>query len=346
MQQLTRLEPGRLAWKEVPEPRLAGPREALVRPLAVTLCDIDRPLAAGRFPVPGEIGLGHEFVAEVLEAGEEVSGVRPGERVIVPFQISCGECDRCRAGLTAHCRGVPPRSQYGFGAFGGDWGGAFSDAVRVPFADAMLLPLPPGVAPAAAACASDNLGDGWRCVAPHLRARPGAEVLILGGIGSVPLYAADVARACGAGRVDYLDTDRRRLEVAEKLGARPLEGPLPESVGEYDLVVDGTLFEPRGLACALRSLAPHGVCVGATIYLEDPHIPAFAMYARGATYVTGRVNARAVMPEVLELLAAGRIDPLAVSERVLPFRSALEAFADPSLKPVFVREPQASGRAL
>jgi alcohol dehydrogenase len=338
MRQLTRPEPGRLAWIDVPEPGLQGPREALVRPLAVTLCDIDRPMVDGRFPLPGAIGLGHEFVAEVTAAGEAVRGVRPGDRVVVPFQVSCGECERCRRGLTAHCAAVPPRSQYGFGAFGGDAGAAFSDLVRVPFADGMLLPLPAGVAPEAAACASDNLADGWRAVAPYLREMPGAEVLVLGGIGSVPLFAVDVARASGAGRVDYLDTDTRRLEIAEKLGARPLEGPLPDSVGEYDLVVDGTLLDPKGLACALRSLRPHGTCVSVTIYLQDPHIPAFAMYSKGARLDTGRVNARAAMPAVLELLQAGRIDPRIVSEAVLPWDAALEAFAEPTLKPVFLRQ--------
>lgn len=338
MRQLTRLEPGRLAWTDVAEPRLGGPEEALVRPIAVTLCDVDRPMADGRFPVPGEIGMGHEFVAEVTEVGEAVASVRPGDRVVVPFQISCGDCDRCRRGLTAHCRAVPPRSQYGFGAFGGGHGGALSDLVRVPFADAMLLRVPPGVAPEAVACASDNLGDGWRAVAPTLREMPGADVLVLGGIGSVPLYAVDVARACGAGRVDYLDADRRRLEVAEKLGARALEGPLPATVGEYDLVVDGTLLDPNGLACALRSLRPHGVCVAVTIYLQDPHVPGFFMYSQGVRLETGRVNARAVMPAVLELVEQGRIDPLAVTDGVLAFEDALAAFAETTLKPIFVRE--------
>lgn len=342
--QLSRIDMGHVAWTEREAPRLSGPREALVRPLAVTLCDIDRPMVDGRFPIPGEIALGHEFVAQVLEIGSAVASVYIGDRVVVPFQISCGQCDRCRAGLTASCRAVPPRSQYGFGAVGGDHGGAFADVVRVPFADGMLMRLPDGVSPEAAACASDNLGDGWRAVAPALRECPGAEILVLGGIGSVPLYAVDVARACGAGRVDYLDTDRTRLATAEKLGARALEGPVPDSVGEYDITIDGTLFNPKGLACALRSLRPSGLCVGVTIYLEDPHIPYFTMYSRGARLTTGRVNARAAMPAVLELLQAGRIDPLTVSKAVLPFEAALDAFADETLKPVFVRDAIAVAR--
>ena len=337
MHQLTCVEPKRLRWLETKTPQLSGPRQALVRPLAVTLCDIDRPMADGRFPIPAPIELGHEVVAEVVEVGDAVTTVRAGDRVVVPFQISCGECARCRAGLTAHCHAVPARTQYGFGAVGGNVGGAFCDLMLVPFADGMLLRVPAGIEPHAAACASDNLVDAWRSVAPGLAEMPGADVLILGGIGSVPLYCVDVARACGAGRIDYLDDDRHRLAVAEKLGARPLEGPLRDGIGEYDITIDGTLLNPKGLACALKSLRPNGLCVAATLYLEDPCIPMFVMYSRGARLVTGRVNARAGMAAVLDLMQSGRIDPTKVTECVVPFDSALEGFFEPTLKPVFVR---------
>jgi alcohol dehydrogenase len=334
---LTRTEPGRLEWLDVPEPKLEGAGEAIVRPLAVTLCDIDRPMIDGRFPVPGPIHLGHEFVAEVVDVGDAVRSVRPGDRVCVPFQLSCGRCDRCVSGLTAHCRAVPPRSQYGFGALGGSVGGAFSDAVRVPFADGMLLPVPAGVPAEAVACASDNLGDGWRAVVPELARRPGADVLVLGGIGSVPLFAVAFARAGGAGRLDYLDADPARLAVAERLGARALEGKVPDRVGEYDLVVDGTLLDPAGLPCALRSLRPNGLCVGVTIYLQDPHVPYFELYSKGARFETGRVQARAVMPSVLDAVQAGRVDPCLVTQAVLPWEAAPEAILGDVLKPVFVR---------
>lgn len=162
-------------------------------------------------------------------------------------------------------------------------------------------------------------------------------MLVLGGIGSVPLYAVGFARACGAGRIDYLDVDATRLGVAEKLGARPLEGPLPERVGDYDLVVDGTLLDPKGLPCALRSLRPGGLCMAVTIYLRDPHIPYFELYFKGARFETGRVQARAVLPEVLDLAQAQRIDPAVVTQAVLPWDAAVDAIAATTLKPVFVR---------
>jgi alcohol dehydrogenase len=335
---LTRLERGRLVWVETPAPKLASAAEAIVRPLAVALCDIDRPMVDGRFPVAGPIPLGHEFVAEVTEVGDAVRTVRPGDRVCVPFQICCGRCDRCAAGLTAHCRAVPPSSQYGFGGLGGDVGGAFSDAVRVPFADGMLVHVPAGVPLEACACASDNLCDGWRAVVPELARRPGADVLVLGGIGSVPLYAVAFARASGAGRLDYLDVDPTRLAVAERLGARPLDGPLPARAGEYDLVVDGTLLDPAGLSCALRSLRPNGLCVGVTIYVQDPHIPYFELYSKGARFETSRVQARAVMPEALAAVQAGRVDPRVVTQAVLPWDAAPEALRGDVLKPVFLRD--------
>src|SRR5262245_24499739 len=92
MRQLTRTDIGRLDWVEVPAPSLREPTDALVRPMVVTLCDVDRPMVDGRLPVPGEIGLGHECVAVVVEVGESVATVRPGDRVVVPFQLlPCGQ---------------------------------------------------------------------------------------------------------------------------------------------------------------------------------------------------------------------------------------------------------------
>ena len=173
MQQLTMTADRQVEWWDVPAPALQGPGEALVRPLAVALCDLDQPILRGDAPIPGPIAIGHEFVAEVTEVGDDVRSVAPGDRVVVPFQISCGACVRCRAGQTGDCTSVPPRSMYGFGIFGGDWGGALVDLVRVPFADAMLVAAPAGIAPAVLASASDNIPDGWRTVAPHLAAAPG-----------------------------------------------------------------------------------------------------------------------------------------------------------------------------
>ena len=165
-------------------------------------CDLDLYIALGVVRYPGPFAFGHEMVAEVVDAGRAVPALRPGDRVVVPFQLSCGRCATCRRGLSNSCEAYPFGAAYGLAPTSGtDFGGALSDFVRVPFADHMLLPLPRGVDPAAAASASDNVADGWRAVGPHLRDRPGASVLVLGGLAqSVGLYAAGCAVALEIGR--------------------------------------------------------------------------------------------------------------------------------------------------
>ncbi len=157
-------------------------------------------LALGATPFPLPLRLGHECVAEVLSVGEQVTRVRPGERVVVPFQISCGSCSPCLMGHTGNCASVPPISMYGFGVGGGHWGGAFSDELAVPYAEAMLVPLPEGLDPVAAASVADNVCDGYGHVAPHLpvllERDSDVEVLIVAGVirrqvfsASIPPYA-------------------------------------------------------------------------------------------------------------------------------------------------------------
>ena len=159
MRQLTLVEPHRLEWWDLDDPERQDARDALVRPLAVATCDLDAPVIAGRTPYQPPIAVGHECVAEVVEAAD--GGPERGALVSVPFQISCGACARCRGGLTGNCETVPFLSMYGFGSFGGDWGGFLSDVVRVPFSDHMLAPLPEGVSAEAASSVSDNIVDGY-----------------------------------------------------------------------------------------------------------------------------------------------------------------------------------------
>lgn len=338
MRQLTYIEPKRLEWQEVPEPSLDHPFEAIVRPVAVATCDLDLAIIHGHAPVPGPFAFGHEFIADVVEVGPDVENVRAGDRVVVPFQIACGMCDRCRRGLTANCVGVEPkRAMYGLGTIAGkDWGGAMSDHVRVPFADAMLVPLPEGVDPVAVASMSDNLPDGWRTVGPQLEANPGANVLVVaGGAPSIGLYAVAIAAALGAGEVTYLDTNPRRLKIAEELGAKVVEGAPPQRHGRHAITVDASGQAP-GLACALRSTEPSGVCTSVGIYYADTAIPLLEMYTYGITFITGRVDARPAIPRVLHLVTSGRLQPEKVTTQVVSWDEAPAALLEPVDKLVMV----------
>src|SRR5213593_4882475 len=113
MRQLSFIEPGIVRWEEVPDPSIETADDALVRPLVVTTCDLDHAIVHGRVPLGGPFPLGHEFVAEVVETGDTVGRFRRGDRVVVPFQISCGRCDRCTRGLTGSCRTAGPGAAYG-----------------------------------------------------------------------------------------------------------------------------------------------------------------------------------------------------------------------------------------
>ena len=176
MRQLQFVEKGKLEWRDAPEPELEADSEAVVRPVALATCDIDVAFVQGRFPAQS-FPFGHECVAEVTKVGDSVSSVKPGDLVSVPFQISCGKCAACRDGRTGNCESVARLSTYGL-PIGDDYGGFASDAVRVPYPDAMLVPIPEGVSPSTVASLSDNIPDAWRCVAPPLAERPGSPVLI------------------------------------------------------------------------------------------------------------------------------------------------------------------------
>lgn len=340
MRQLVLTAPRALEWEELPEPAAPAPGEALVRPIAVATCDLDPLIVHGGWPLPYPIPLGHEFVAEVVAAGEGTYAP-VGDVVAVPFQISCGECRYCARGLTGNCETTPHRATYGFGADGGDYGGAFADLVRVPFADRMVVPLPAGVDPAQAASVGDNMADGYSAVAAGLEAWPGGEVLVVGGAGqSIGLYAAGSAVALGAARTVYLDSDPSRLEVAEALGAEAVQhdGEPPRKTGPFEVTVDAS-GDPAGLACALRSTAPDGVSnsVAGMIYRDVP-MPVSRMYTYCCTFKTGRVHARPAMPALLELIAQGSLHPELVTSRTCSFEEAAEALLEPERKLVAVRE--------
>ncbi len=329
MLQLTYTGPDALEWREAPEPRPSSDSAALVRPLAVATCDLDALIIEGVSPFPAPFPIGHECVAEVLEVGDAVTTLEPGQRVSVPFQISCGECAACMQGRTSNCAGVAFMSSYGFGPAVEQWGGFLSDVVCVPYAEHMLVPIPAGLEPAAVASASDNISDAWRAVGPPLAEQPGAHVLVVGGAGpgSIGLYAAGLAVALGSESVLYVDADESRRATAAKLGAQTL-AESPKRVGPYTVTVDASA-DPDGLALALRSTAPDGICTSTAIYFgEQPSLPLLEMYTKGITFKTGRANARTAIPHVLELAASGALRPELVTTRVVAWSDAAPALLE------------------
>src|SRR5262245_18956512 len=158
MHQLMFEAAGEYAWRDAPDPQITAPEQAIVRPIAVACCDLDVAVVEGRLPMPPGHAVGHEGVAEVVAVGDSVRGVKVGDRVVVPFQISCGSCAACRRGATGSCASQPLMAMYGMKPLAGlDGGGFMADLILVPYADAMLLPISGAVDPVAIASLSDNI---------------------------------------------------------------------------------------------------------------------------------------------------------------------------------------------
>jgi alcohol dehydrogenase len=317
---------GRFTWQSVAAPLPPGPMSAIVRPLAVATCDLDRPLALGRTPFPLPLHFGHECVAEVVAVGEQVATVSAGDRVIVPFQISCGTCDRCAAGLTANCHSVPPISMYGFGVGGGHWGGVLSDKIEVPYADGMLVALPRDLDPATAASVADNISDAYRHVGPYLPALQARQdrptVIIVGPTdrrsrlgGSVPVYTALIARALGADEVSVVDARANVRTLAERLGLTAVPHHHRRDLGLAPLVVD-TSGTPAGLRAALTLTARDGICSSVGGLHASGRLPIGQMYARNITLHITRAHARTIIPSVLDLMSSDRLHPELVTTTV------------------------------
>ena len=217
--------------------------------------------------------------------------------------------------------------------------------MRVPYADAMLVALPAGIEPASVASVSDNVPDGWRAVAPELDRRPGAPVLVVGGAGDVALYTVAVAVALGSEQVDYVDTDTRpaRGRGAARRAARSnARSTGAASAGTRS--PSTTAASPAACRAALRSTEPEGTCTATAIYFTEPALPLLEMYTRGVVFRTGRVNARAAIPHVLDLVGSGRLRPELVTSATVQWDDAPDALASLDAKTVVVRAPAAQAQ--
>jgi threonine dehydrogenase-like Zn-dependent dehydrogenase len=330
---------GTLAWAEREPPAVVDPGDAIVRPFLAGRCDgdtlpIHRPVSramqlgiavraidpvvaciCGKVPFKGPFAIGHEGVAEVVAVGPQVTNVRVGQAVVVPWAVSCGGCARCRQGLTSKC----------------------ATTTNGPYADHMLVPVPRGVPAERVAAAGDNLADAWRSVVPPLAQRPGGSVLVIGGgAKSIGLYAAGLAVAHGASRVDYLDDDPRRRAVAEAFGART--GARRASERAYDVVAEAS-SRASSLRRALRALRPGGICTGVGYYVASgTRLPLMRMYATDATLRIGVSHARAILPELLAFVASTGFPAERVTSLTADWDDAPRAYAEKTTKLILRRD--------
>lgn len=308
------VEPGQLRFDEVEPPRLIAPSDALVRPVAATTCDLDHHVIADRTPFSGlgPFPLGHECVGTVVEVGPDCTTVSVGDTVGVAWHIACGTCTQCELGHPARCL-THGESQYGL-PVNGDWGGTFSELIRVPYADHNLAVLPSGVDPTHLASIGDNLALGWETVVPALVGVTDPQVAVFGGTGSVGLYCVDIAVHCAGARTVYYDDDPARMAVAERLGAEVAEVN-GKRERDFHLAVDASA-DPDRLRKALTSVMPEGRVNSVGIYFADVALPLLQQYLRGVHFHIGKGHAGAHMAAALEAVTAGALHPELVTSGV------------------------------
>jgi threonine dehydrogenase-like Zn-dependent dehydrogenase len=221
---------------------------------------------------------------------------------------------------------------------GVEYGGMLSDVVRVPHADTMLTLMPQGLEPVAVASLPDNVVDGYRCVAPHLERRPGADVVVASHGGrSIGLYAAHAAVALGASSVAVASDDDAVLGLAEGVGARPLRVDFSERPpSTWPLVIDCGP-DQAGLQWSIRATEPEGIlqCMGSAEVAAP--LPLLRLYTLGIELHFGRAHSASLLPDVVALVADGRLHPEIVTTDVVDWEDAPERFLDPAVKLIVER---------
>jgi threonine dehydrogenase-like Zn-dependent dehydrogenase len=220
MRAMTYRGPYRVRVVEKPDPRIEHPRDAIVRVTRACICGSDLHLYHGLVP-DTRVGqtFGHEFVGVVSEVGPEVTSTKVGDRVLVPFNVACGECYFCRKGLYGNCHNTNPNATaaggiYGYSHTTGGYDGGQAEYARVPFADNNCIPIPDEVDDENAVLCTDVFPTGYQG-AEMAGIKRGDSVVVFGA-GPVGLCAAKSAWFMGAGRVLVVDEYDYRLEFAQK----------------------------------------------------------------------------------------------------------------------------------
>ena len=323
---------GRVAVREVADPRLEEPSDALVRVTASAICGSDLHFLSGKAPIePGET-LGHEAVGVVEAVGDEVVRFSPGDRVVVAFDIVCGRCWFCRRGQTQLCDEF---RNLGAGAFGGGLAGAQAERLRVPVADVNLLAVPDGVDDEHALFVGDVLTTGYYA-ASIAEPESGDSVAVVG-CGPVGYACIVSLLAAGVGHVLALDRDPARLALAASAGADPVDirtcdpqmavADATQDRGA-DVVIEA-VGRPEAFETAIGAVRRGGTVVVVGMYAgESTEIQLGVYWARALRIVfAGICPIHAWWERSMSEVASGRIDLAAMVSHRLPLERAAEGYA-------------------
>ena len=327
--------PGQRSWREVPDPVIQDPEDAIVRVDAVTICGTDLHILKGDVPTvePGRI-LGHEAVGRILSVGDGVRGVAVGDRVLISCITSCGRCEYCRQGHYGQCLG------------GGGWilghliDGTQAEQVRVPFADRSVYKLPDNVSDEAAVLLADILPTSYEVGVLNGKVSPGDTVVIVGA-GPIGLAAIATSKLFSPSRIVVVDAADSRRKAALERGADIALGPdedVEKAVRELtgglgaDVAIEAVGI-PETFELCTRVVRPGGTVANvgvhgapAILHLED-------LWIKNVTITTGLVDTSST-PRLLSMLAAGRLElPELITHRfgLGEMQDAYDVFSRPAV---------------
>lgn len=319
----------RVELREVPDPELIEPTDALVDISASCICGSDLHRYHGPEVAPRPIG--HEFVGRIREVGSAVTDLKPGDFVIAPFTINCGQCEFCLEGLTTSCLDA------------GSWGTTNSslsacqaEAIRVPFAQGTLVKVDAHIDDAllpSLLALSDVYGTGYHA-AHSAGMGPGDTIAVIGD-GAVGLLAVLSAKQLGAERIILMGRHRARTDLGRDFGAtdvvsaRGAEGI--EEVRELTGHGAHKVLEAVGLMPALEQALgitrPGGTIarVGVPQYATGPL--GRELFAPNITLTGGIAPVRSYIPRLLPGVLDGTVNPGRVFDSVLPLARVGEGYA-------------------
>ena len=320
---------GDVRVENVPDPSIIQPTDAVLRVVRACICGSDLwPYASMEASETGQ-RVGHEAIGIVEETGADVRALKRGDFVVMPFASSDGTCEFCRAGLNTACV-----NRAFFGSRGMD--GAQAEALRIPFADGTLYPLPVGEDEAlmpSLLTLSDVMGTGHHA-AVVAKVEPGKRVAVVGD-GAVGLCGVIAAKRLGAEQIIILGRHPDRIALAREFGATDVVSERgAEAVDRVKALTNGhgahCVLECVGLDQAIETaieIARPGGAIGRVGVPQGEAIPgAWASFYNNVTVGGGPAPVRAYIDDLLPDVLEGRIQPGRVFDRVIGLDEVPEGY--------------------
>jgi 2-desacetyl-2-hydroxyethyl bacteriochlorophyllide A dehydrogenase len=329
MRAVTFQEPGEVRVEERPDPELLAPDDAIVKVEASGICGSDLHIYHGRVQIEPGFIIGHEYVGEVVAAGDEVSGVGVGDRVLGTYGTACGECFFCDRGEFHKC---DEARVFGHGETLGSLQGAQAELVLVPHANLVLRRVPEGLSDDVALFAGDVMGTAYHAIDSRPLAE--GEIAAVLGLGPVGLCAVQAAKAAGASEVIAVDTVEDRLRMAESFGATPVHLTEQDPRSEVKKVTEGrgvdlavdAVGHPEALELACRLARKAGTVSATGVYAERIELHMGIVWIKALTLHSGHANVIKHVDPVLERLASGDLDPSPLVTHHMTLDEAPEAY--------------------